>query len=64
MPWPKIGAAYYHAQLGLPGKDLVIKVVVCWVLLHLITWVFGQKNEKLAPHSHPWLLDLTDVKVS
>ncbi len=30
MPWPKPGATHYHAQLGHPDKDRVIKgLVVC-----------------------------------
>ncbi len=27
MPWPKIGATHYHAQLGLPDKGRAIKVL-------------------------------------
>ena len=39
MPWPKTGATYYHAQLGLPDKGHAIKeMVVYWVLLYLIPW--------------------------
>ena len=43
-PWPKIGAAHYHTQLGLPDKGHAIKVlVVCYVVcLGSIGWVFGQ----------------------
>ncbi len=32
-PWPKTGASYHHAQLGLPDKGLaIIGLVVCYVL--------------------------------
>ena len=31
MPWPQIGAAHYHAQLGLLDKGRAIKgLVVCY----------------------------------
>ncbi len=33
MHWPKTDATDYHAQLGLPNKDCVIKkLVVCYVV--------------------------------
>ena len=38
MPWPQTGATQCHAQLGLPDKVCVIKVLaVCkdWNLEHL-----------------------------
>ena len=31
MSWPKTGATYYHAKLGLPDKGRAIKgLVVCY----------------------------------
>ena len=43
MPWPKTRPAADY-QLGLSDKSRAIKeLVVCWALLNLITWVFGQK---------------------
>ena len=37
MPWSKIGATYYHTQLGLIVNDHTIReLVFCWVLLNLI----------------------------
>ena len=42
-----------HALLVLPNKCRAIKeFVVCWALIDLIHWVFGQKI-------YIWLLDLT-----
>ena len=33
MPWPQIGATYYHVQLGLPDKGSTIKgLIVCYVV--------------------------------
>ncbi len=28
MPWPKTGIIHYHAQLELPDKGCVIKVLI------------------------------------
>ncbi len=30
MPWPKIGAPQYHAELGLPDKGRAIKLGFCY----------------------------------
>ena len=44
MPWPQKGATNYHAQLGLPDKELLF----CWGLLNMILGVFGQKRRGTA----------------
>ncbi len=45
MPSPQAGAIHYHAQLGLPDKDRVIKgLVVCyivWLGSIYMEWVIG-----------------------
>ena len=57
MPWIKTGATHCHAQLGLPDKGRAIKeLIVCWVLLNLIPWVFGQERRNLSLLSYPRLL--------
>ena len=40
IPWPKIGATQYHAQLELPDKDSAIKGLV-------VSRMFLERNHAL-----------------
>ena len=53
MPWPKTGATYYKAKLGLPYQGGAIKVgCLIWLLLNVIFRVFVRKKRYLAPLSY------------
>ncbi len=56
MSWPKTGANYYHAQLGLPDKDRAIKELV--VTNHNTPGVLTKKRYS-ALIGYPRLLDHT-----
>ena len=47
MPWPKIEATHYHAQLELQDKSRILKkLVFCWLLSYLITWAVERVTQQ------------------